>query len=435
MQARLKVVQDNANLKQVKLLPVTVIGRGAECHLKIASTQVSRKHCRITVGESDVVIEDLTSSNGTYVDQQRIPSGQPITLAPGATLQIGPATFIIDYSPPVNLETMPTTVIKASDLPPPISAIPPVMRVSETSIPIIDPFAEAVSQGAQDPGHMTPEPTPADSAPVDGDVLATKQAPTKDEAPPNIDAAAPSLDAVSAAEFFAPLDEPEVEIPASEPALQWPADDAPDVVPSAQAILETATYAPQPAAPAPASAEPAAPIPMSAVVVPAPPPLAFPVAKAIPVTAPFKPVVAATVRPATPIAPAAAPPVAASFDFLGNSAPAAVEPTGFDAFQFAVPAAPAAGTPTITPPSSAAAQAAKKSMFGLFGKKEKPAETPPNQPANSAPASVAPARSAPPLPPKPEAPAFEFFPVAAPDPAPTEAAAPADPSDPFAFLK
>src|SRR5262245_3152260 len=93
MQARLKVVQDNANLKQVKLLPVTVIGRGADCHLKIASTQVSRKHCRITVTDNQVLIEDLTSSNGTFVDQARIESGKPIVIAPGAKLQIGPATF------------------------------------------------------------------------------------------------------------------------------------------------------------------------------------------------------------------------------------------------------------------------------------------------------------------------------------------------------
>lgn len=97
MQARLKVLHDKANVKQVKLLPVTLIGRSTECNLKIASSQVSRAHCRITLGEDKVFVEDLGSANGTLVNGQRLPAHQPTAVVPGATLVVGPAEFMIDY--------------------------------------------------------------------------------------------------------------------------------------------------------------------------------------------------------------------------------------------------------------------------------------------------------------------------------------------------
>lgn len=97
MQARLKVLHDKANVKQVKLLPVTLIGRSTECNLKIASSQVSRAHCRITLGEDTVYVEDLGSANGTMVDGKLLVAHQPTSVLPGATLIVGPAEFLIDY--------------------------------------------------------------------------------------------------------------------------------------------------------------------------------------------------------------------------------------------------------------------------------------------------------------------------------------------------
>ncbi len=97
MQARLKVLHDKANVKQVKLLPVTLIGRSTECNLKIASSQVSRAHCRITLGEDTVYVEDLGSANGTLVNGKLLIAHQPTSVVPGATLVVGPAEFLIDY--------------------------------------------------------------------------------------------------------------------------------------------------------------------------------------------------------------------------------------------------------------------------------------------------------------------------------------------------
>ena len=49
---------------------------------------VSRQHAVIHVGEN-VSIEDLNSSNGTYVNRERIFPGQKTTLKPGDMIQIG----------------------------------------------------------------------------------------------------------------------------------------------------------------------------------------------------------------------------------------------------------------------------------------------------------------------------------------------------------
>jgi hypothetical protein len=57
-------------------LPVgqTFVGRGPECQVVILGAHVSRKHAMFTATERGVVIEDLGSANGCFVNQQRITS-------------------------------------------------------------------------------------------------------------------------------------------------------------------------------------------------------------------------------------------------------------------------------------------------------------------------------------------------------------------------
>lgn len=100
MNARLKLLHEKANVKQVKLLPTTVVGRSTECDLKIASSQVSRRHCQITVTEEAVYVEDLGSANGTFVNDQMLPPRKPTAVQPGAKISIGPAEFLVDYIAP-----------------------------------------------------------------------------------------------------------------------------------------------------------------------------------------------------------------------------------------------------------------------------------------------------------------------------------------------
>src|SRR5919107_4491402 len=71
---------------------MTVIGRREDCDLRIPLGDVSRKHCRL-VRDSDILkIEDLGSSNGTYLNGRRV---QEALLSPGDSIQVGPVVFVL----------------------------------------------------------------------------------------------------------------------------------------------------------------------------------------------------------------------------------------------------------------------------------------------------------------------------------------------------
>jgi pSer/pThr/pTyr-binding forkhead associated (FHA) protein len=71
---------------------MTVVGRREDCDLRIPLGDISRKHCRLVKEGDSLRIEDMGSSNGTFVNGRRI---QEAILNPGDNLQIGPITFVV----------------------------------------------------------------------------------------------------------------------------------------------------------------------------------------------------------------------------------------------------------------------------------------------------------------------------------------------------
>ena len=69
-----------------------VIGRSAEAHFPIADDMLSRHHARITRIGNVFAIEDLGSTNGTFVDGQRV--AVPVPLEDGARIHLGTRTVI-----------------------------------------------------------------------------------------------------------------------------------------------------------------------------------------------------------------------------------------------------------------------------------------------------------------------------------------------------
>ena len=66
---------------------VILIGRGADCQLILEDDYVSTRHARVVNGSEGVYAEDLGSTNGTYVNNQRITA--PTTIGLADTVRIG----------------------------------------------------------------------------------------------------------------------------------------------------------------------------------------------------------------------------------------------------------------------------------------------------------------------------------------------------------
>ena len=72
------------------ILPSTevVIGRGDECQIRLASNDISRTHCAIRQGPEGLLVRDLGSRNGTYIND--IPISAETLMKPGDLLRVGP---------------------------------------------------------------------------------------------------------------------------------------------------------------------------------------------------------------------------------------------------------------------------------------------------------------------------------------------------------
>lgn len=65
-----------------------LIGRNPESTLVLSDDYASGRHARIFPENGDWYVEDLNSTNGTFVGQQRV-AGDPVKLGVGSTMRIG----------------------------------------------------------------------------------------------------------------------------------------------------------------------------------------------------------------------------------------------------------------------------------------------------------------------------------------------------------
>ena len=79
-----------------------VIGRDDDCHVRLASTLVSRKHCSLHGSPEGLWVRDLASQNGTFVNDA--PVTEPVLLKPGDVLQVGATLFLVPTSRPMAAE-------------------------------------------------------------------------------------------------------------------------------------------------------------------------------------------------------------------------------------------------------------------------------------------------------------------------------------------
>ncbi len=105
-----------------------LIGRSKQCDLVIEEPELSRKHARFVRQGEGYMLEDLGSTNGTFVNGARL-SG-PRLLQPGDEIRLGPNTVMIYepvvFDPEATVAASPAATARpAPAAPPPPSAPPP----------------------------------------------------------------------------------------------------------------------------------------------------------------------------------------------------------------------------------------------------------------------------------------------------------------------
>ncbi|HWE35623.1 MAG TPA: FHA domain-containing protein [Isosphaeraceae bacterium] len=99
MDYQLVVVRGRSATQTIHLANgVTTVGRQEGCQLRISSSQVSRRHCQLLEQQGALVVKDLGSSNGTFVNGRRISDAQ--VLQAGDEISIGQVRFRIEYRNP-----------------------------------------------------------------------------------------------------------------------------------------------------------------------------------------------------------------------------------------------------------------------------------------------------------------------------------------------
>ena len=83
----LVVYADGAKPRTVKLTASMIIGRSPECELLVEDTYASQEHARIFGKNGSWYVEDLGSTNGTYVNDQKLAA--PAMIQPGDRVRVG----------------------------------------------------------------------------------------------------------------------------------------------------------------------------------------------------------------------------------------------------------------------------------------------------------------------------------------------------------
>lgn len=109
-------------------LPMFLIGRDPQCHLRLDAKGVSRVHCSIITRDNDVFLRDENSSYGTFVNKRRL-RGE-LQLLDDDNIQLGSQLLHISITR------------EADDTLEPASAASEPVNTQSTiasSVPLIDP--------------------------------------------------------------------------------------------------------------------------------------------------------------------------------------------------------------------------------------------------------------------------------------------------------
>jgi pSer/pThr/pTyr-binding forkhead associated (FHA) protein len=122
MEVKLVVANGKQAGKEIPVKPPKfVIGRNEDCQLRPQSHLVSRYHCAILVGENSAAIEDLGSTNGTFVNGEKLAGRHE--LKTGDRIKVGlleievHVPVVAEAKPKPNAQTVQQLPVRAASSP------------------------------------------------------------------------------------------------------------------------------------------------------------------------------------------------------------------------------------------------------------------------------------------------------------------------------
>jgi pSer/pThr/pTyr-binding forkhead associated (FHA) protein len=105
--------------REWRLTEALVVGRAGDADVVLADPTVSRHHASLSAQGETAVVEDLQSSNGTFVNGEQV--GEPRRVAAGDLIGLGGSTMIEVTVGPTGTHTPtgePTVVERSHEVPP-----------------------------------------------------------------------------------------------------------------------------------------------------------------------------------------------------------------------------------------------------------------------------------------------------------------------------
>ena len=128
----------------------TTIGRVEDNMLQIAEPSVSSHHCEVLLRGSDVVVKDLNSTNGTFINDEKITES---VLKPGHTLRLGQVELRLENGAPT--ASAPAADSPAAAPAPAPAPTPPVAKPESAARATRGVSLSDLESGGRSPGFDT----------------------------------------------------------------------------------------------------------------------------------------------------------------------------------------------------------------------------------------------------------------------------------------
>ncbi|GIW86086.1 MAG: hypothetical protein KatS3mg108_0410 [Isosphaeraceae bacterium] len=121
--------------------PVLLVGRHPECDVRIDRPTISRRHCCLALVDGQVVLRDLGSRHGCWLNGRRIHEAH---VELGDEIAIGPLIFRLE-------EGLPPIIAEGRGFPPVESTPPPLGPSDPLAAPPLEPLPPPVPTDTEEP--------------------------------------------------------------------------------------------------------------------------------------------------------------------------------------------------------------------------------------------------------------------------------------------